>query len=52
MSFTDKMRTLYQQQIEEIQSAGIFKQERFIHSTQSADIEVEYPQGSSLKKVI
>ncbi len=52
MSFTDKMRTLYQQQIEEIRGAGIFKQERFIHSTQAADIDVEFPQGSSIKKVI
>ncbi|MFC1502335.1 glycine C-acetyltransferase [bacterium] len=52
MSFTDKMRALYQQQIEEIQGAGIFKQERYIHSTQAADIEVEFPQGSPLKKVI
>jgi len=52
MSFTDKMRILYQQQIEEIRGAGIFKQERFIHSTQAADIDVEFPQGSSLKKVI
>ncbi|MBL7137711.1 MAG: glycine C-acetyltransferase [Bacteroidales bacterium] len=35
-----------------LQDAGLFKQERVIHSPQAADIEVEFPTGSSLKKVI
>ena len=35
-----------------MQDAGLFKQERFIHSTQAADIEVEFPVGNELKKVI
>jgi glycine C-acetyltransferase len=52
MSFSDKVRTIYQDQITSIRDAGIFKQERFIHSSQAADIEVEFPTGSSLKKVI
>jgi glycine C-acetyltransferase len=52
MSFNDKIRALYQKQLQEIRDAGIFKQERFIHSTQAADIEVEFPTGSPLKKVI
>jgi glycine C-acetyltransferase len=52
MSFSDKVRTVYQEQIKSIRDAGIFKQERFIHSSQAADIEVEFPAGSSLKKVI
>ena len=52
MSFSDKVRTVYQEQIKSIRDAGIFKQERFIHSSQAADIEVEFPIGSSLKKVI
>ncbi|MCK5343156.1 MAG: glycine C-acetyltransferase, partial [Candidatus Heimdallarchaeota archaeon] len=43
---------MYRDQIKSIQDAGIFKQERFIHSSQAADIDVEYPTGSSLKKVI
>src|SRR4030065_74647 len=33
-------------------NAGLFKQERFIHSPQAADIEVEFPAGAPLKKVI
>jgi len=52
MAFSDKIRGNYKQQLNEIQASGIFKEERFIHSTQSADIEVEFPTGSSLKKVI
>lgn len=52
MSFSDNVRTIYQEQLHAIRDAGIFKKERFIHSQQAADIEVEYPLGASLKKVI
>ncbi len=52
MAFSDKVREAYQQEIKGIREAGIFKQERYIHSSQAADIEVEFPEGSSLKKVI
>jgi len=52
MGYSDKVRKIYQDQITGIKDAGIFKQERFIHSSQAADIEVEFPSGSALKKVI
>ncbi|MCK4357367.1 MAG: glycine C-acetyltransferase [Candidatus Cloacimonetes bacterium] len=52
MAYSDKIKEIYLQELKDIQDAGIFKQERFIHSAQDADIEVEFPQGSSLKKVI
>ena len=52
MSYTDKIKKIYQDQIEQIRNAGIFKEERYIHSSQAADIEVEFPTGSSLKTVI
>jgi glycine C-acetyltransferase len=52
MAYTDKTRTTYQGTLQGLQDAGIFKQERFIHSPQAADIEVEFPAGSSLSKVI
>jgi glycine C-acetyltransferase len=52
MSFSDNVREIYQKELQEIQDAGIFKQERFINSPQAADIQVEFPVGSSLKKVI
>ncbi|MDD8031691.1 MAG: aminotransferase class I/II-fold pyridoxal phosphate-dependent enzyme, partial [Acidobacteriota bacterium] len=52
MAFSDDVRKLYQQQLEELKQSGIFKEERFIHSPQFAEIEVEFPPGSSLSKVI
>ncbi|MFC1724018.1 glycine C-acetyltransferase [candidate division KSB1 bacterium] len=52
MSFSEKTRSIYREQLEGIKKAGIFKVERFIHSEQAADIEVEFPSGSNLKKVI
>ena len=52
MAFSDSVRKLYQGQLKGLREAGIFKEERFIHSFQAADIEVEFPAGSSLKKVI
>lgn len=52
MSYTDKIKTLYQHQLQDIRNGGIFKEERFIHSSQAADIEVEFPSGAQLKKVI
>ncbi len=52
MSYSNKVKDLYLIQLKEIQSAGIYKEERFIHSSQAADIEVEFPKGSDLKNVI
>jgi len=52
MAYSANIRNTYQGQLKAIQDAGIFKQERFIHSPQAADIDVEFPAGSSLKKVI
>ncbi len=52
MSYSETIRKIYLDQLDQIKSAGIFKEERFIHSSQAADIEVEFPTGSSLKKVI
>ncbi len=52
MAYPEKIRSIYQEQLKGIQTAGLFKQERFIHSPQAADIEVEFPAGAPLKKVI
>ncbi len=52
MSYNDRVRGIYQQQLSDIREAGLFKQERFIHSPQAADIEVEFPSGADIKKVI
>lgn len=52
MAYSNKTKELYQDQLKGIQEAGLFKEERFIHSSQSAEIEVEFPIGAALKKVI
>jgi glycine C-acetyltransferase len=52
MAFSDTVRGGYQKQLADIRDAGLFKQERFIHSPQAADIEVEFPVGAAPKKVI
>ena len=52
MAYSDKTREMYSDLLSGLKSAGLFKQERFIHSAQAAEIEVEFPEGSSLKKVI
>lgn len=52
MGYSDKLREIYQTQLKGMQDAGLFKQERYIHSTQAADIEVEFPVGNEIKKVI
>ena len=52
MVFNPAARASYQAELEGIRGAGLFKQERFIHSAQGADIEVEFPAGRSARPVI
>ncbi len=52
MAFPDAVRGTYQADIQTIRAAGLFKEERFIHSPQSSEIEVEFPAGAQAKKVI
>jgi glycine C-acetyltransferase len=52
MAYTDKVKGIYQKELADIREAGLLKQERYIHAPQAADIEVEFPEGASLKKVI
>jgi len=52
MSFSDAVRQSYQADIEGIKATGLFKEERYIHSPQSSDIEVEFPIGSTIRKCI
>ncbi|MBS4013981.1 MAG: glycine C-acetyltransferase [Bacteroidetes bacterium] len=52
MAYSEKVRQMFQGTLQGMQNDGLFKQERFIHSSQAADIEVEFPTGASLKKVI
>jgi glycine C-acetyltransferase len=52
MAFPQLTRDIFINQLNDIKTQGIFKEERAIKSPQSADIEVEFPIGSSAKKVI
>ena len=52
MSFSDTVRHCYQIDIEGIRSTGLFKEERYIRSPQSSEIEVEFPVGSAVRKCI
>ena len=52
MAFADEVRHSYQADIEGIKAADLFKEERYIHSPQSSEIEVEFPVGSTVRKCI
>ncbi len=52
MAFSEKVRNWYQTEIQGIKTAGLFKDERYIHSPQSSEIEVEFPVGTQMKKCI
>jgi glycine C-acetyltransferase len=52
VAYSDTARSIYQAELKGIQDTGIFKQERYIHAPQNADIVVEFPSGAPLKKVI
>jgi len=44
--YNDTSRQYFQNELKGLQDAGLFKQERFIHSPQAAEIEVEFPAGA------
>jgi len=52
MSFVDAVRHSYEADIQGIKTTGLFKEERYLHSPQSPDIEVEFPIGSAIRKCI
>ncbi len=52
MPFSDAVRHGYQTEIESIRGAGLFKEERYIRSPQSSEIEVEFPVGAEIRKCI
>jgi len=52
MAFNDSIRGIYQKELGDIRSAGIFKEERIICSPQDSEIEVQFPAGAAEKRVI
>jgi len=52
MAYATKAREWYRNELESLRSQGLFKQERFIHAPQGAEIDVEFPVGNPPKRVI
>jgi len=52
MAYGAAVREAYQREIAGIREAGLFKEERYIHAPQAADIDVEFPAGESPRRVI
>ncbi|MBI4860253.1 MAG: glycine C-acetyltransferase [Candidatus Riflebacteria bacterium] len=52
MAYADKIREAYRKELADIRTAGLFKEERFIHSPQAAEITVEFPSGAPQQAVI
>jgi len=52
MAVHERVREFYQKELIELKYADLFKEERFIHSPQGADISVEYPPNAELSQVV
>lgn len=47
-----KIRDFLREELKSVREAGLYKEERYIHSKQGADIMVEYPAGAQLSPVL
>ncbi len=47
-----KAKDFYQNELKAIKDGGLYKEERYIHAPQGADVKVEYPEGSPPEEVI
>ncbi|MEA3409013.1 MAG: aminotransferase class I/II-fold pyridoxal phosphate-dependent enzyme, partial [Candidatus Eisenbacteria bacterium] len=52
MAYSTATRQAFADDITTIKDKGLFKEKRFICSPQAAEIEVEYPEGATRKKVL
>ncbi len=52
MAYPTSVLEAWQAELDKIRADGLFKEERFIHSPQSAGIKVEFPAGAAPKDVI
>jgi glycine C-acetyltransferase len=52
MAYSAAARESYQRELAGIREAGLYKEERYIHAPQAADIEVEFPAGAPPRRVI
>jgi glycine C-acetyltransferase len=47
-----KAKDFFQNELKNIKDGGLYKEERYIHTPQGADVKVEYPEGSPSQEVI
>ena len=52
MAYVKEIKEYYNSQLEDIKKEGLYKEEKSINSTQSSEIEVEYPIGTKSSKII
>jgi glycine C-acetyltransferase len=52
MAYSETLRKSYRDELASIRDQGLYKEERYIHSPQSAGIRVEYPAGSDVREVV
>jgi glycine C-acetyltransferase len=52
MAYSAKARAFFQNELSSIRGAGLYKEERYIQSPQSASIKVEFPAGAPPRTVI
>ncbi len=45
-------REVYGAELDAIRAAGLYKEERYVHAPQGAEIDVEFPAGSAPKRVL
>jgi glycine C-acetyltransferase len=52
MAYSENAKSHYESELKSIRGAGLFKEERFIKTPQSARIKVEFPVGAPDKEVL
>jgi glycine C-acetyltransferase len=52
MAVHEKVKSFYHNELVELRKADLFKEERYIHSRQGAEIVVEYPAQAPLKEAL
>jgi glycine C-acetyltransferase len=52
MAVHEKVNSFYRNELAELRKADLFKEERYIHSQQGAEISVEYPAGAPVKQAL
>jgi glycine C-acetyltransferase len=52
MAYNEGTRKHFACELEGVREAGLFKEERYIHAPQGAEIDVEFPAGAPPKRVV